>query len=120
MRRHRLEHNSYFLLRELVTRLSQPEIAVVYLFAGTISAVVAHFTIPRHCVFVKCRPDPECFRQAKGLWLRQFSKATLGTSLDVRLCREKNEAAEAVAGFVPEVAAADPLWSPSDGLLLYW
>lgn len=60
-----------------------------------------------HRVLVGCEPDPECFRPAKGVLLRQFVKAALDAGKAVGLSAKEAVAAYAVTWFVAEVTTAD-------------
>lgn len=118
-RRLRPEQKPTSLLRELVSRFSQPSDIVVDLFAGTFSTAVACFTVPEHRVFIGCEPDPACFALAKSAVLKQFAKAALNPSTNIVLSAEANQAAAVVDSSMPEMPSADPLWSPPDGLPLH-
>lgn len=65
--------------------------------------------VPHHGVFVGCEPDPKCFRRAKVVLLRQFSKALLCAGTDLSLSGEGTKASHVFAGLAPELAAADLL-----------
>lgn len=66
--------------------------------AGILSTAVCCFTAPRQRVSAKREPDPDCFRLAREVLLRQFAKATLDAGTDVSLSGEQAGAAEVVAG----------------------
>lgn len=66
-----------------------------------------------------CVAYPKFSRPAKDTVLRKFAKAALDAGTDVMLSRKAAQAAARMISFVPEVATADPLWYPPDGLSLY-
>lgn len=78
-------------------------------FAGIFSAALSCSTLPCHWMLVRCEVDPECFRLAEEVLLRQFAKAAFDAATDVILSAEEAEADEVMTGLVPEVTAADLL-----------
>lgn len=64
-------------------------------------------------MLVRCEADPKPFRLAKGAVLRQSKRAAAHAGTDAELSRESAEDAVVVASLVPEMVAADLLWSPS-------
>lgn len=71
----RSEQTSSSLLRELVSRFTQPEDLVDDLFAKTLSATLEFFTVADHRVLVGCKADPECFRVTEETVLGRLAKA---------------------------------------------
>lgn len=72
-----------------------------------------------HRVLVWCETDPEYFRVAKKTVLRQFAKAAFDAGSDIELRWKAPQAVAKVASLIPEIAVADTLWSPPDGLSLF-
>lgn len=90
------------------------------MFAGTFSAAVAGLSVPPYLVFVGCKASLECFIVWKEPMLGQFATAALEAGIDVEWSGDVPENATGVLFLVPEAAIADPLWSPRDGVPLYY
>lgn len=80
---------------------------------------MAYFTVPSHRVFLGCEQNLTYLRLPKKSLLRQFAKAAFDAHTDVRLSRERAEAAKMLAELVLEVVAADLLSSPPNVMALY-
>lgn len=105
----RPEQKSNSLLRELVSRLSQPRNLVFDLLAGKFSTAAACCTVPCHRVLFGFQADPKYFFVARESVLRQFAKAALDAGTDDELSWELTEAAARVTFLLPEMAIADAL-----------
>ena len=70
----RPEQKSLQLLKELVSRFSQPGDKVVDFFAGSFSTAVACFSLPGTRKFVGCEKDNECFKLAQPFVQDRFAQ----------------------------------------------
>lgn len=78
-----------------------------HLFSG-----VEYFRALRYQVFANYSLDPKLFRLEKEVLLKKFAKAAIDASTSVSLSGQRSETAEVATELVPDVAEAEPLWSP--------
>lgn len=69
----RWEQKPLALLKELISRFSQPGDIVMDIFAGTFSTAIACFQLQNPRMFVGCEDDLTCFRVAREHVLRKFA-----------------------------------------------
>lgn len=115
----RAEQKPVHLLRELVSRFSQPGDYVVDLFAGTFSTAHACFTLPQHRKFVGCDMDGECVDYASSYVLRRAATALATQDTDVHLSQETMALAKTIHELYSAPEITDPSWRSPNGLPQY-
>lgn len=84
----RPEQKSRALLKELISRYSQPRDIVVDLFAGTFSTALACMELPGHRRFLGCESDAVCYAHAKHNAVIHFIRCVLEENIDIELTRQ--------------------------------
>lgn len=79
----RNEQKPLALLKELVSRFSQPGDIVVDLFSGTFSTAVACFQLEKHRRFVGCEQDTNCFEIARDFVTKRFAESIVDGINDI-------------------------------------
>ena len=117
----RAEQKSVELLKELISRFSQPGDTVVDFIAGTFSTAIASFSLPKHRFFAGVEKDKECFQTARVHVEDQFAQNMSNPNFptDIVLPAEILEACCRIATStkIPEVT--EPLWKAPHGFPQY-
>lgn len=115
----RSEQKPVALMKELISRFSQPGDIVVDLFAGTFSCAVACFELPQHRSFVGIEKDDHCCSHASDHVVKRFATAIATKSTDIVLDAEGLGAASALHGLCDTPMVRDPKWCAPPGLPPY-
>ena len=116
----RPEQKSLDLLKELISRFSQPGDLVVDMFAGTFATALACLQLPKHRCFVGCEPDDGCFQVAFEHTVKRVADVlnTRGAT-DIPLSEDGAALAKLISGQSPAPPTRDPRWNAPEGMPPY-
>lgn len=114
----RNEQKPVSLLKELISRFSQPGDLVVDLFGGTFSTAVACFSLRQHRRFLGCELDKRCFDHAFNHVCVQFAQAVCDEGGNLEVPDEVKEAAKAVKA-IKKKRRPDGNWEAPIGMPQY-
>ena len=117
----RAEQKSVELLKELISRYSQPGDTVVDFFGGTFSTAIAAFSLPQHRFFAGVELDKECLDIARNHAEDRFAQNMCNPnfSTDIDLPDDILEAACRLAANTKLQEVMDPLWKAPQGFPQY-
>ena len=112
----RPEQKSRDLLKELISRFTQPGALVVDMFAGTFSTAAACLSLPKHRKFVGCEKYGNVFEAGRARLVEIFAAAILDPRSDIvftddGILRDARLVVEHSDGN----GATDPDWTPPKG-----
>jgi len=117
----RPEQKSVLLMKELVSRFSQPGDVVVDFFAGTFSTAVACFSLPQHRFFAGVEKDADCFQVARNHAEDRFAQNMCNPNFntDISLPDDILEIACRLAASSTYEEVSDKNWKAPPGLPQY-
>lgn len=112
----RSEQKPLSVLKELISRFSQPGDIVVDLFSGTFATALACFDIPEHRQFVGCEKDNNCYSHATKHVFKCISRIISERKTDMHFSPALLDAALYVNNYDKNFRMpSDPGWkSPKD------
>ena len=112
----RSEQKPLSVLKELISRFFQPVAMVVDLFSGTFATALACFDLPKHCQFVGCETDNNCYSHATKHVFKCISRIISERKTDMRYFPALLDAALYVNNYDKNFRMpSDPGWkSPKD------
>ena len=106
----RPEQKSAALLRELVSRFSQPKDLVVDLFGGTFSTAVACISLPEHRRFIGCEMDAVCFSRAFSYVYTRLAEVIHDGKTDIDAGEESIKVSKLISEQSVLRRVQDPRW----------
>lgn len=115
----RAEQKPVALLKELISRFSNPGDFVVDLFAGTFSTAHACLELPFSRSFVGCEQDLNCFELARAHTIRKVAFYALNNTSDWSVSRRGMIHAKGIKSTVRAAISDDPEWKAPQGMPQY-